>query len=160
MPPGRLRSNVSGMVTGEITVGPLDDDDRGDWEALFRAYIDFYDTLLHQEAYDRAWAEFRSDVRMHALGAWQGGRLVGITHFFMHPDTWGPDVCYLQDLFTAPDARGQGVGRALIAAVAEWARVEGCAHVYWQTNTDNEVARRLYDEVAVFEGFLVYRMPL
>ncbi|OFE18822.1 GNAT family acetyltransferase [Humibacillus sp. DSM 29435] len=148
------------MVTGEITVGPLDDDDRGDWEVLFRAYIEFYDDLLPQAAYDRAWAEFRSDVRMHAFGAWQGGRLVGIAHFFVHPDTWGPDVCYLQDLFTAPDARGQGVGRALIAEVGEWARVEGCAHVYWQTRNDNEAARGLYDKVATFEGFLVYRMPL
>lgn len=160
MPLGRLRSTVSSMVTGEITVGPLDDDDRGDWEALFRAYIDFYDTLLHQEAYDRAWAEFRSDVRLHALGAWLGGRLVGITHFFVHPNTWGPDVCYLQDLFTAPDVRGQGVGRALIDEVAEWARVEGCARVYWMTQEGNATARRLYDEVAELEGFVVYRMPL
>lgn len=35
------------------------------------------------------------------------GDVVGITHFFKHPSTSGPDVCYLQDLFTAPEARGR-----------------------------------------------------
>lgn len=148
------------MVTGEITVGPLDADDHDEWEALFRAYIDFYDRSLGQDAYDRAWREFRSDERMHALGAWVDDRLVGITHFLVHPNTTGPDVCYLQDLYTHPDARGRGVGRALIGEVAEWARVEGCGRVYWLTQQHNDTARRLYDDVATFDGFIVYRLPL
>lgn len=160
MPLRRLRHTVAVMVTGEITVGPLDDEDHDEWEALFRAYIAFYDASLPQSAYDRAWTEFRTGERMHALGAWRDERLVGITHFLVHPSTWGLDVCYLQDLFTAPDSRGQGVGRALIAEVAEWARIEGCGRVYWLTQEGNATARRLYDDVADFEGFIVYRMPL
>lgn len=148
------------MVTGEITVGPLDDDDRADWEVLFRAYLDFYERSLAQSAYDRAWSEFLADERMHALGAWLDGRLVGITHFLVHPNTTGADVCYLQDLFTATDVRGQGVGRALVTEVADWARIEGCGRVYWLTQEGNATARRFYDDVARFDGFIVYRMPL
>jgi GNAT superfamily N-acetyltransferase len=142
-----------------IETRPLEATDRARWEQLFRAYIGFYERELSQAAYDRAWREFASGARMHALGAWLDGRLVGIVHFLVHPSTTEPDLCYLEDLFTDPGVRGQGVAGALIAAVRDWARERGCASVYWQTHERNAVARRLYDEVARFEGYLVYTLP-
>jgi GNAT superfamily N-acetyltransferase len=69
-------------------------------------------------------------------------------------------VCYLQDLFTAPEARGKGVARALIAAVTDWARAEGCSRVYWSTHETNATARRLYDQVALNRGFILYQINL
>ena len=87
-------------------------------------------------------------------------RLVGIVHFLVHANTSAPDVCYLQDLFTASDARGRGVGRALIAAVEARARERGCSRVYWMTHETNAVARQLYDGVAQFRGFIRYELPL
>ncbi|WNV84224.1 GNAT family N-acetyltransferase [Umezawaea sp. Da 62-37] len=143
-----------------ITIGPLVPEDRAEWEVLFRAYTAFYGRTSPQEAYDRAWDEFRAAERMHALGARLDGALVGITHFLVHPSTSSADVCYLQDLFTAPDVRGRGVARALIAAVGSWARDQGCARVYWHTQESNATARRLYDRVAVNKGFIQYQLPL
>jgi GNAT superfamily N-acetyltransferase len=143
-----------------IAIGRLEPEDRAEWEALFRAYIEFYGRTAPQEMYDRAWAEFQADERMHALGARLDGKLVGITHFFVHASTSSPDVCYLQDLFTAPEARGHGVGGALIQAVADWAREQGCVRVYWHTQESNETARRLYDKVAVNRGFIEYNIQL
>jgi GNAT superfamily N-acetyltransferase len=81
-------------------------------------------------------------------------------HFLVHASTTSDDVCYLQDLFTAPEVRGRGVARALIAAVRDWATEHGCSRVYWHTKEDNDTARRLYDQVAENRGFIHYVIPL
>lgn len=145
-----------------VSIDELRPSDRAAWEGLFRAYIDFYQRSEPDEMYDRAWQEFQTGTRMHALGARLDGRLVGITHFLVHPSTSSPDadVCYLQDLFTAPDVRGRGVARALIAAVTDRARAQGCFRVYWNTHESNATARRLYDKVAENRGFLRYQIDL
>jgi GNAT superfamily N-acetyltransferase len=143
-----------------ISIRKLAPPDRDAWEGLFRAYIDFYQRVEPPEMYDRAWREFLADARLHALGARLDGRLIGITHFLIHPSTSGPDVCYLQDLFTAPEARGKGAARALIASVADWARARGCCRVYWNTRASNVQARYLYDQVAENRGFIRYQMEL
>jgi GNAT superfamily N-acetyltransferase len=148
------------MVGAVTSIGKLAPADRAAWEALFRAYIDFYRRTEPDEMYETKWREFLDDTRMHALGAKLNGRLVGIAHFFAHPSTSGPDVCYLQDLFTAEDVRGRGVARALIDAVACWARERGLRRVYWHTQKTNTTARRLYDAVAEDSGFIVYRLEL
>ena len=143
-----------------ISVGALCPDDRPTWETLFAGYNAFYGRALPQESCDRAWREFQEADRMHALGARLDGCLVGITHFLVHASTTSADVCYLQDLFTAPEARGQGVARALIAAVREWAHDQGCARLYWHTQAGNDTARRLYDQIAENRGFIQYLIPL
>jgi GNAT superfamily N-acetyltransferase len=143
-----------------ITVGKLEASDREVWETLFRRYIAFYQRDEPAEMYERAWREFQTEARMHALGARLDGRLVGITHFFSHPNTSGPDCCYLEDLFTAPEARGKGAARALIAAVTDWALARGCGRVYWHTQSSNATARRLYDKVAQNRGFIRYEIGL
>lgn len=72
--------------------------------------------------------------------------------------TWaaGPR-CYLEDLFTSQDARGRGVGRALIEAVYTSADALGADEVYWLTQEFNATARRLYDQVAKATPFIKYR---
>jgi GNAT superfamily N-acetyltransferase len=144
----------------EIAIDKLVAIDRMEWERLFRGYLEFYAMTLDETAMDRAWSEFQADERMHALGARLDGKLVGIVHFLEHPSTTAPDVCYLQDLFTEPAARGRGVARALIAAVVDAARQRGNTRVYWVTHESNATARRLYDQVAINSGFIRYQIPL
>lgn len=144
-----------------ISIGKLEAADREDWQALFSGYNEFYGrTAVPSETYDQAWSAFQDDTRIHALGAKIDSKLVGITHFLTHASTTAADVCYLQDLFTAAEARGQGVARALIGAVTDWARGQQCSRVYWSTHETNATARRLYDQVAVNRGFILYQIAL
>ncbi|MFC0110622.1 GNAT family N-acetyltransferase [Kibdelosporangium aridum] len=144
-----------------ITIDALAPADRPGWERLFAGYNAFYGReTMPPGFYDNAWAEFQSGERMHALGAKLDGDLVGIVHFFVHPSTTSADVCYLQDLFTSPEARGKGVARQLIAAVKDWATGQGCGQLYWHTKQDNHTARLLYDKVAENRGFIQYSIPL
>ncbi|MDF3823571.1 GNAT family N-acetyltransferase [Leptospira sp. 96542] len=56
--------------------------------------------------------------------------------------------------------RGQGIGRALIEAVAAQARQRGAARYYWLTQANNATARALYDQLAQHGGFVRYDYPL
>ena len=151
---------MSPGAESSLRVEPLTPADRERWEVLFRGYIAFYERTLTDDRYDQAWEEFASGARMHALGARLDGELIGIAHFLIHANTSGPDVCYLQDLFTAPASRGRGAATALIEAVAAWARERGCMRLYWSTHESNATARRVYDRVAENRGFLRYEIDL
>jgi GNAT superfamily N-acetyltransferase len=145
-----------------IVVRAIERDDRRPWERLWRGYNDFYERAIPAAVTDATWSRFFDAYEpIHALVAEQGGQLVGLVHFIFHRSTSldGP-TCYLQDLFTAPKARGTGVGRALIEAVYERARQGGAGRVYWHTHETNETAMRLYDNVAEKTGFVVYAKDL
>ena len=144
-----------------IDIRSVQPGDRPAWEELFRAYMRFYDRPDEpQSLYDRAWDEFQRDERMHALVATVDGLVCGIVHFLVHANTSAADVCYLQDLYTAEGARRRGIGAALIAAVVDRARARDCSRVYWMTQESNATARRLYDQVADYRGFIRYQIQL
>ena len=85
------------------------------------------------------------------------GALLGLSHYLFHRSTTRKELtCYLQDLFTAPAARGQGVGRSLIEGVYEASKAAGIKRVYWQTHESNTAGRLLYDKLAQHAGFIVY----
>ncbi|WP_129792435.1 GNAT family N-acetyltransferase [Sphingosinicella sp. CPCC 101087] len=143
-----------------VIVAPLRSDDCAEWEVLARGYKDFYRDPRPDEDYRRTWDRLMAGGDVHGLGAKVDGRLAGIAHYLFHPTVWLGESCYLQDLFTAPDARGRGVARALIEAVADAARSRGASRYYWLTAQDNRTARSLYDKVARFKGFVRYEYEL
>jgi GNAT superfamily N-acetyltransferase len=145
-----------------ITVRDLTAKDYEAWLPLWDGYNAFYGregkTALDPEITKTTWSRFFSATEpMHALVAESGKRVVGLTHYLYHRSTTRLElVCYLQDLFTAPEARGRGVARALIGAVYAAAARAGTKRVYWQTHQSNAPGRTLYEKVAKHHGFIVY----
>ena len=135
--------------------------DRPRWTGLWRAYLEFYNATLPDAVFEATWGRILDDVALHGLAARVNGQIVGITHFLFHPSAWTTTpVCYLQDLYVDEAARGHGVARALIEAVAERARAQASTRMYWLTQDHNATARILYDRVAKFNGFIRYEYPI
>jgi GNAT superfamily N-acetyltransferase len=136
------------------------------WLPLWEGYNKFYgrsgETALPDEITQMTWARFFDAYEpVRAIVAEDEGQLVGLVHYLFHRNTISiAPTCYLQDLFTRESTRGRGVGRALIEAVYEQARLAGLARVYWHTHASNSTAMKLYDQVADHSGFVVYRRDL
>ena len=143
-------------------VRPVERDDFDHWLPLWHGYNVFYGrsgaTALPENITRTTWERFLNPVEpVFARVAVGEGALVGLAHYLFHRSTTRVEpVCYLQDLFTLPQWRGRGVGKALISSVYEQARLAGACRVYWQTHASNEVGRALYDQVARHDGFIVY----
>ena len=153
-------------MSENLLVRPVERADYAGWRPLWDGYNHFYGrhgpNALPERISGATWERFFSrEEPVHAFVAEQHSRLVGIAHFLFHRSTTRlTDVCYLQDLFTAEEVRGRGVGRALICAVYDAARAVGSSRVYWQTKTTNAQGRALYDKVAEHHGFIVYTHDL
>lgn len=145
-----------------VTVRELRPGDYEAWLPLWDGYNAFYGregpTALDPQVTKTTWSRFFDPAEpVHALVAESGGKVLGLTHYLYHRSTTRIELtCYLQDLFTSPAARGQGVARALISAVYVAAGRAGIKRVYWQTHQTNAPGRALYDKVAQHHGFIVY----
>jgi GNAT superfamily N-acetyltransferase len=151
------------MNSPDVTIRAIERQDFAEWLPLWDGYNRFYGrsgpTALPAEITQMTWARFFDSYEpVHALVAVSEKRLVGLVHYIFHRSTTliGP-TCYLQDLFTDESLRGKGIGRALIQAVYDQARIAGAGRVYWLTHETNTTAQKLYDKVAERSGFIVYR---
>ncbi len=143
-----------------ITIRPIQPDDYAQWAELWRGYLTFYETTLPDEVYRASFDRMLGDDPRDFSGmlALDGDRPVGLVHYLFHRHGWKvEEVCYLQDLFTLPDMRGRGVGRALIEAVYDAADAYGAPSVYWLTQDFNASARILYDQVGTLTPFIKYQ---
>lgn len=144
-----------------ISVRPLTSSDFDIWLPLWQGYLEFYEVQISdqvtQATFDRL---VDQNISMFgALAISESGEAVGLVNWLMHPGTWSVnDSCYLEDLFVNAEFRGQGVGRALIEHVRQWAETQNAAKVYWLTAESNVTAQQLYDRVAKKTGFIQYQI--
>jgi GNAT superfamily N-acetyltransferase len=142
-----------------LKIRSIEPSDRRAWDPLWAGYLTFYGVPdLPQNVTEHTWRRFFDPAEpLKGLVADDAGDLIGFAHYLFHASTWAlTDYCYLEDLFTAEQARGRGVGRALIEAVADRARGHGSDKLYWMTQETNLVGQRLYDKVGRRAGFIQY----
>ncbi|WP_380174563.1 GNAT family N-acetyltransferase [Kineococcus sp. DHX-1] len=131
---------------GDVVVRRADVADVGEVARLFAGYLEFYECPrppAEVSAYLTArFANGESVVLLAAVG----GRVVGFAQCY---PTWASlelaPAWVLYDLFVDPSARGLGVGRALLRAVADHARAAGATTAVLETAHTNTTAQALYE---------------
>lgn len=102
----------------------------------------YEDAVREPDAVWRAWtAEAAEGVDKVLFVAEEGDALLGVVGGFRRLD---PSEVQLVSLWVDPGARGRGVARSLIRAVAAWARDRAAAEVVLFVQEANAPGRALY----------------
>jgi GNAT superfamily N-acetyltransferase len=143
-----------------VKIRPLTPADREGWEALWRDYLDFYQSELDPAQFDYTFQRLSQPDYPDMFGyvAEHQGKLVGLVNCINHDHGWHMrQVVYLQDLFVDDSARKLGIGQKLIEVVYDYADQNNKANVYWTTKTSNHTARKLYDRIGTQTEFIKYQ---
>lgn len=156
----RLKSND--IIGKGPLIRDLEQADETEWRRLWTGFLDYYAHPLPQDVTDFTWTRLMDPASaLKARLCCMDGQAWGFAIYQHHPSTWVMgDDCYLEDLFVAPEARGMGLGRTLIEDLIGLARARGWKRLYWNTDQDNQVARRLYDQFTTDDGHVRYRLTL
>ncbi|ENV9332412.1 N-acetyltransferase family protein [Klebsiella aerogenes] len=137
------------------------DRDYSAWRALWEGYTQFYNSPQPDTVTEHTWRRLL-DPQSPVIGrvAVVDGEVLGFAICVLHEGTWVTmPICYLEDLFVAPKARGRGVARTLIQTLQAEGKIQGWSRLYWHTRHDNP-ARRLYDEFIPADDYVRYLMKL
>ena len=143
----------------QINFRPLEYNDFAEWLPLWDANnLGVRDEAVTEETWRRLLSE---DEQVFGICAEQAGKLLGISHYVLHPTTGHlRPVCYLQDVFVDPVYRGKGIGRRLVECVIQKGVQEKWARMYWLTPEDNENAKALYKNLGIKLDFAFYVLPI
>ena len=134
-------------MTTPLTIRPATIDDVGTILSFIRQLADYEQLLDRVVATEERLREslFGAAPAAEVLLALDGGRPVGFALFFHNYSTFlAQRGVYLEDLFVEPAARGRGVGRLLLAAVARVAVERACGRLEWAVLDWNEPAIGFY----------------
>jgi GNAT superfamily N-acetyltransferase len=129
------------------TIRPARPGDEPDILRLIRALADYEREPDAVEATAEGLAAhlFADVPRVFAHVAEREGHIVGMALWFLNFSTWtGKHGIYLEDLVVDPSARGGGVARGLVRALAAEARARDCARIEWAVLDWNEQAKDFY----------------
>jgi GNAT superfamily N-acetyltransferase len=134
-----------------ITVGPVLEEEFETLLPMISAYQSFYE--VEDIDSDRNSFFFRRFLAPSEDGELlaardESGLILGYACLYWHFSSLAAaETVLMNDLFVAAEARGRGIGRALIEAARGVARRRGAAWLEWATAPDNHTAQRLYDSL-------------
>lgn len=166
--PGRDHASGDGgpskADTRAVTIRPAQPADCGRLWELVRQFAKFEKLeALFTGSAERLAANLFGEgwPRVEALVAEVDGEMVGFAIFYGGYSTfWTRPLLWLEDLFVVEAARGQGVGRALFAAVARIAAERGCSTMDWAVLDWNTSAIEFYERLGARRngGWFAYRL--
>ena len=145
-------------MTIPYRVLPVDVCHRQGWQRLFKDYCALGGIAATPTHLEIVWGWVTAEeAQTRGIVAISGDEVVGFAHFrvFERPIT-GTTGLWLDDLFVAPEFRGNGIAQNLIDRIRLIAHHEGRDVVRWTTKRANTVARHLYDHIAVEAQVVVY----
>ena len=139
-------------------------DDVSTIAALIRELAE-YEHLAHEVVLDEVvLAEHLFGARRYAevlIAETEDEQAVGFALFFHNFSTFlGRPGIYLEDLFVRPDARGHGLGKALLVELARLARTRDCGRIEWAVLDWNEPSIAFYRSLgaAPKDEWVLYRL--
>jgi GNAT superfamily N-acetyltransferase len=136
-------------MLAELEIAPLTVGELEELLPLIAAYQRFYEVEQPDDGRNRDF--FRrflapSEDGMLLRAREDGGPILGYACLYWHFSSLAAaEAVLMNDLYVAEEARGRGVGRALIEASTAVARERDAHQLEWATAPDNRTAQRLYD---------------
>jgi len=119
-------------------------------EAAVAGLMEQLGAAVHGGVAARLKARFAQMLTLDRHALWvaeEEGQVLGLVTASVRPTLYhsGPSVL-IDELVVDASARGQGVGRALIAGVVIWASEQGASEVEVSTAMDNQAAQAFYQQ--------------
>lgn len=127
-----------------VTIRPLDAHDVPSWLKLRRDLWPEDSEATHRDEIERFLAARAREPQAVLLALDASEAVLGFAELSIRPCAEGcrtDRIAYLEGWYVAPEARGQGVGRALVEAAESWGRKQGCTEFASDTQPDNEISR-------------------
>ncbi len=150
------------MTSGKVEIVRLEPSLKPAWRGLYDGYAVFYKRQMTDQIAETVWGWLMdSGHELEGVLALLDGTPVGLAHYRRMPSPLrGADIGFLDDLFVAPDARGNRIGEKLFAHLQAAAREKGWGVVRWITADDNYRARALYDKLSKKTSWNLYELTV
>lgn len=153
-------------MTQLLTVRPAQHDDVGRILGFVRELAEYErepqavvatEEMIRDSLFGEQWGRPKCEALIGEID----GVARGFALWFMNYSTWlGRWGLYLEDLYVQPEARGRGLGKALLVELARIARRRGCGRMEWAVLDWNTPAIEFYKSLGArpMSEWTVYRL--
>lgn len=133
-------------MAGALSVRLAGMSDRAQWLALWQGWQDHMEGHVPDRVTESTWNRIVTpDSGLWSFMAFDGGEALGIAVVSRTPFAWtGDDILFLQDLFVTAEARGRGVGAALLKEVYAHGDAVGASQVFWMVDEHDPELQGFY----------------